>query len=185
MIIPALMMLWVAPSLALSSFENVVFQLQNEVMVTRAKWLVSFHIDLRQYDVALGNLRGNLEELRLKTEGADFKNGMKIDTPYQAAFITIKEQIEGLRQDRERMLGRYQGFGSIGNRERRSVIPFVGTALSYLFGVTSAADIEVVRRAMQHLQETQKGVVHLVEDSVSMINITREEVSQNKTEKIV
>ena len=175
-----LMTLSFGTSYALEGFENVVFHLQNEITVTRAKWLVSFHIDLRQFDAALLNLQANLEEVRRRAEETDFKEEMNTNSPYGAAFMEIKEQLEELRSEKGRLVGRYNDFSSIGGRRKRSVLPFVGDALSYLFGVTSSADMRAVEKAVQRLKDTQKGTLHLIEDSITIINITRDEVGQNR-----
>ena len=75
---------------------------------------------------------------------------------------------------------RYHDIISIRDRHKRSIIPVVGKALGYLFGIASESDMKAVNKAILSLKITQKGVTHLLEDNISIINITREEVSQNR-----
>ena len=56
----------------------------------------------------------------------------------------------------------------------------MGNALSYLFGVTSEDDLRVISRELGRLINTQGRLLHVMEDSVSMINFTRRAVSDNR-----
>ena len=63
---------------------------------------------------------------------------------------------------------------------KRSVLPFVGNALSYLFGVTSKDDLRVIRKVLGQLANTQGRILHMIEDSISIVNVTRREISDNR-----
>ena len=65
-------------------------------------------------------------------------------------------------------------------RSRSSMLPIVGNDLSYIFGVTSENDLRVISRALGRLTNTQGWLLHVMEDSISMINVTRRAVSDNR-----
>ena len=52
--------------------------------------------------------------------------------------------------------------------------------MSYLFGVTSEDDLRVISRALTRLTNTQGRLLHVMEDSISVINVTRRAVSDNR-----
>ena len=56
----------------------------------------------------------------------------------------------------------------------------MGNALSYIFGVTSEDDLRVISRALGRLTNTQGQLLHVIEDSISVINVTRHAVSDNR-----
>ena len=81
---------------------------------------------------------------------------------------------------REQLLLKYRDYRSLTHRTKRSLLPFVGNALSYLFGVTSEDDLCVIRKALGKLANTQGRILHMIEDSISIVNVTRREVSDNR-----
>ena len=85
-----------------------------------------------------------------------------------------------VKKKREHLLSRYDDYRSMAYRSRRSMLPIVGSALSYLFGVTSEDDLRVISRALGRLTNTQGQLLHVMEDSISMINVTRRAVSDNR-----
>ena len=85
-----------------------------------------------------------------------------------------------VKKEREHLLSKYDDYRSMANRSRRSLLPIVGNALSYLFGVTSEDDLRVISRALARLTNTQGRLLHVMEDSVSVINVTRHAVSDNR-----
>ena len=174
-----ILMLWSCTH-ALENFENVVFHRLNEVFVTRAKWLVSFHIELGQFDRALRVLGDDLKNMWEGISKGQLINRTALGTPYSDAFIAILEQAKKVSLGKERLVKRYHDIISINHRQKRSVIPIVGKALGYLFGMASDSDMQAVNKAILNLKTTQKGVVHLLEDSISMVNITRKDVDQNR-----
>ena len=63
---------------------------------------------------------------------------------------------------------------------RRSLIPFVGQLLGGLFGVVTEEQLEVVKGQVQSLVEKQADIVHAIEESVSVLNVTRVELAENR-----
>ena len=63
---------------------------------------------------------------------------------------------------------------------KRSILPIVGQALSALFGVVSENDLENVNRNIKHLALNQKQIVHDLHVGLSVLNLTRTQVSENR-----
>ena len=78
------------------------------------------------------------------------------------------------------MLSKYENYASLAHRPRRSLLPVVGNALGYLFGIPSEEDLCVIERALGKLANTQGRIVHKIENSISIINVTRSEATDNR-----
>ena len=173
--------LGIQAALAVNGYENVIFRQQDEVTVTMSSWLVTFHINVEPLEELLEMFSDQLERARGESERT--LSAMGDNTPVSGpAASKIRDDFEGLLADKVRVVQRYGGLRLMGDsgRKKRSLLPFVGDALGYLFGVTSSSDLNLVRKAINSLQGAQKDVVHIVEDNISIINITRREVDKNR-----
>ena len=52
--------------------------------------------------------------------------------------------------------------------------------LSYLFGTATKSDVRVIRKGLEVLSTNQESLIHVIEDSLSIINITRIELTENR-----
>ena len=98
----------------------------------------------------------------------------------------MNDEFMEVKKEREHLLSKYDDYRSTAHRSRRSLLPIVGNALSYLFGVTSEDDLRVISRALARLTNTQGRLLHVMEDSVSVINVTSRSLlkaAQNNTIK--
>ena len=65
-------------------------------------------------------------------------------------------------------------------RSKRSLIPIVGKALSFLFGTVSESDLASINRNIGNLAKNQKRISHVVSESLTLLNETRVHVIQNR-----
>lgn len=56
----------------------------------------------------------------------------------------------------------------------------MGKALSFLFGTVSEDDLNVIRGSINNLAVNQEKVIHVVEESLTILNTTRVEVAENR-----
>ena len=59
-------------------------------------------------------------------------------------------------------------------------MPFVGNALSFLFGVASDDDLGGIRRAIKTLDLNQQKIQHVVKKSLSFLKVSHSQVVQNR-----
>ena len=66
------------------------------------------------------------------------------------------------------------------NRSKRAVIPVVGKALHFLFETLTTADSKVVTSNLKILMTNQEQSMHIIREGLSILNITRAEVRENR-----
>ena len=66
------------------------------------------------------------------------------------------------------------------NRNKRGIIPVVGDILSSLFGVATTRNLNELKTGLSKLQDNQVKIVDVVDKSLSLLNKTHTEVSQNR-----
>lgn len=59
-------------------------------------------------------------------------------------------------------------------------MPIVGKTLSFLFGTASEEDLNFIKRSVQNLSQNQKQITHVLEENISILNVTRIQVAENR-----
>ena len=164
--------------MAIEGYQKVIFHEQSEISPTCARWLVTFAIDLAPYDAAFQSLD---ECIRSVQTGAkeDFPQEFLGDVTFETLVKNANDEFMEVKKEREHLLSKYDDYRSMAHRSRR-LLPIVGNALSYLFGVTSEDDLCIISRELARLTNTQGRLLHVMEDSISVINVTRHAVSDNR-----
>ena len=65
-------------------------------------------------------------------------------------------------------------------RKRRSLLLFVGDALSWLFGTVSESDLKQIRNQISSLALNQRRIIHVVEQGLTIINESRVLIRENR-----
>ena len=162
--------------------ENVIFRKTREVSITQARWLFTFVIDLGAYESFAKQIRVELfkseevlENLKLVPVGQgqyekllnSYREEVQsMKTIYYMTMTGIKE-ILSLREKATR-------------RTKRTLVPLVGKGLSFLFGTATKSDVRVMRKGLEVLSTNQESLIHVIQDSLSIINITRIELTENR-----
>lgn len=66
------------------------------------------------------------------------------------------------------------------HRQKRSVLPIIGKAMNFLFGTITESDLSSIKNNIRTLSENQKQISHVLAENLSILNVTRLEVSQNR-----
>ena len=74
----------------------------------------------------------------------------------------------------------YYNDKTIKFRPKRSLLPIVGKALSFLFGTVSESDLSTIRRNIQTLANNQNKIRHVVQDGLHILNTTQIHISENR-----
>ena len=137
---------------------------------------MTFSIDLTPYDAAFQLLKEYIKNVRSGAK-KDFPQEFLGDVTFETLINNVNEEFKEITIKREQLLLKYEDYRSLTHRTKRSVLPFVGNALCYLFGVTSEDDLRVIRKALGILANTQGRILHMIEDSISIVNVRRHQVS--------
>ena len=66
------------------------------------------------------------------------------------------------------------------NRNRRAVLPFIGDALSSLFGTATNNEVRDIVSRMKELSHSQNDVLSVLDNTVTVVNQTLVEVDMNR-----
>ena len=162
-------------TLATQVRQNVVFRKVSEVTTTRSRWSITFVIDLNPYVTVMNTVGENINHLlgviRTVVENrAPGSNGLVND------FRGLSNELETLRET-------YFGVNArlaLRPRNKRSLVPFIGQAFSFLFGTVSGGDLGAIRRNLHILRSNQVGLAHVVQESLSLINVSRARIAENR-----
>lgn len=110
--------------------------------------------------IRLIQLRSNLSTL-FQSEYQHFEKGL---SELESAFANL-ESVTTIRET---------------TRVKRALFSFVGDIASKLFGVATESDIKHVNKGLNSLKGSEKETLHLLKDSMSVVNKTNENVKSNR-----
>ena len=92
-----------------------------------------------------------------------------------------KKELDALRVLADELKDIFNEFKIIQKpRSKRSLLPIVGKALSFLFGTVSEDDLQSINRNINKLATNQRKISHVVAESLTLLNDTRVHVIQNR-----
>ncbi len=160
--------------------ENLVFQKTNEISAIHSKWTFTFLTDIDAYGNFVNRLQLEIDYVKALIttvlEGLDNANSyytmvsaqqleiIEINVTFQTAKVELREIFK---------------LGQV-NRQRRAVIPLVGKSLNFLFGTLTKKDLRLIKDNIHTLTRNDEQIFHLVEESLSIINVTRIEAEENR-----
>ena len=74
---------------------------------------------------------------------------------------------------------------NLGDRSKRSPLPFIGGAFSCLFGTVDADDPNIINTNDDRLAANQQNIIHVLEESISVLNARRVKISENRDKLLV
>ena len=113
--------------------DNVAFQKINTVTTTRAQWTVTFVVDLSNYTQLLDKINDNLLRISNYSRHAVKQCCLRHEDKYGSAFERLSHRVGLLMQAYEKLAKEFHEYHTL-SRDKRSILPFVGDALHYLFG---------------------------------------------------
>ena len=167
-------------TLALIIHENVVYLKVNEIVLTRSKWLFTFRIDLKPYKNFLNRLSEDLEKAIINTYSIEQFYDFPSKQDYGRIIKELKGKIVALLNDQHTLMENYIELHAIQTKMKRSLIPIIGKSLIYLFGITTESHVKTLLSSASKLPKSQEEIAHVVDENVSVINITRVKMSENR-----
>ena len=161
--------------------ENVVFEKVNEITTTRSRWLVAFVIDTDPYQKVLDRLSDSFQGIKNSLSEAWSEmsnlNGLARNRLNNVLSLLYKER-QNIKRSRDFLRDELDEIHAM-HRSKRSLIPIVGKALSFLFGTLSDSDVDSIRRNVVRLAAAQTKLTHVVEGSLTILKTTQGQTINN------
>ena len=166
-------------ALATQVRQNVVFCKVSEVTTARSCWSLTFVIDLNPYVTVMKTVEGNINNLlgviqAVVENRAPGTNGLVND------FRGLDNELKTLRETYFGVNTRLGEYHALHTRTRRSLVPFIGQAFSFLFGTVSEGDLGAIRQNLHILRNNQVELAHVVQESMSLINVSRARIAEDR-----
>ena len=175
--------LYIGLSCALFTFENVIFQNTNEIYINDAHWFVTFIHDLRPFKNLINQIEVDLESTDEIIEAIIRNYKYSNLTGYMETFKSLRVEVDLLSDTYKSVydnFDEYQTLSVKSQRDQRSLIPKIGQLMSTLFGTVSEKDLENINRNIKSLASNQNRIIHDLDVSLSVLNLTRMQVTENR-----
>ena len=147
---------------------------------TDARWMVTFAINLKPFGDFLDGLSATLNESRITTGALNIRYNASKTASFGIILNGLKTELEDLRTMHGDIIRTFDDVQTLRKRQRHSLLPIVGTALSFLFGTVSEDDLNSIKQDVNNLANNQKKISHIVEKTLTILDTTRLEVSENR-----
>lgn len=93
----------------------------------------------------------------------------------------FRNELQNLEKNHQNLRQRLDEIKSLHtSRNKRAVLPFVGDALSFLFGTLTSSDVEKITSNIKVFMRNQKTIAHVLNESLSVVKISRKRILENR-----
>lgn len=164
--------------------ENVIFQKLSDITTTRSRWLVAFTIEMSPYEdllnklsLIINNTLENSARIIIWHGNADrYKQILATNALFRNELSNLANKHLNLRN----RLNEIKSLHNANWRGKRSLIPIVGKALSYLFGTLTSDDISSIVNNVKSLARNQKNIAHVLSESLSIVGVSQKRILENR-----
>ena len=175
--------LMISGTFGLFTSENVVFQKTNEVFLNDAHWSVTFVHDSKPFSNLISKIKNDLAHVEEILKAiTDFYERSNL-TGYVETFKSLHIEVDLLTDTYMSVFDSFEEYQTLSvdqNRSQRSILPIIGQLMSTLFGTLSENDLEDINRNVRTFAKNQKQIIHDLDVSLSVLNLTRSQVAENR-----
>ena len=170
---------------ALIMKENVFFLKTKEVALSRSNWKLTLVADLDVYDDFFDRTVNYIQKVD-QAAWNTYNQFIKTNVDYGHHFSTLRQELAFINKTRQQLLDKFSHYNLLHTKEKgitrskRAILPFMGDLFNFLYGVSTDSDLIEVRQAVNDLSSNQQKIRHVVNQSLSVMNKTREEVIDNR-----
>lgn len=162
----------------LSIHKNIIINQIKDISVSHSTWRISLIVDLIPYKkLMMSSLRDLRLVSKLTLKTIDNNSG-SFTSAHIDHFKDIADSIAHLNKTRTNLENTLRNYTLL--RKRRAIFGFVGEALEFLFGTSTEKDLSDIRQALNLLHSNQEKIAHVTKQSLSLYNMTRENVKRNR-----
>lgn len=186
------MFLWILlATLSLSQTEvivrdNVLFQKLDQTAAAKSSWSIAFAIELDPFADLLSSISARLakieEHIYTLWNANRFHGSPSLEDDINKVLSMVSAELENLKKTTNYLAKDFEETQTL-SRQKRSLIPIVGKALSWLFGTVSDEDLQGIRSNINHLYTNQVRMSHVVEKGLSVMKLLQSDIKEN-VEKI-
>ena len=168
---------------------GVYFTQNQDMFVSYSSWLVTLTVDLAPYDDQmtiifdeLQALQASLDALTESSKNLSSTDETRMWREESVQLILDLHKLFGhefqelrLALQSVKLLSRHDS-----QRSKRSLLPFVGNFMKSLFGTATHSDLRDLKQYLQETRHIQSQVIHVVKESVSILNTTHQDVAMNR-----
>ena len=164
------------------TFANVLFLPRGQIYASFNHWTLHLPIETRTSWKFAEKLDHRIEVFKstFSTRFAEHRQGLRSDLTQRlwGKFILDSELLD--REMNMTMDALQHLNPSRHVRVKRSLLPFVGDALSSLFGTATTTEIQDLLSRVNDLSDSQNDVLNVIDSTVTMVNQTIVDVSINR-----
>ena len=163
--------------------ENVIFQKTNEIYTNDAHWYVTFVHDLKPFQGLVNKIKNDIESTSKILHAVAYNYNKRELIEYVETFKSLQIEVDLLTDTYQSIYKTFEDYKTLhkdSKRVKHSILPFVGQLMSTLFGTISESDLENINENINILAKNQEQIVHDLDMSLSVLNMTRIQVSENR-----
>ncbi len=196
-----LLLACISHACGLVTYENVVFEKSNSIYTNNARWLLTFVHDLEPYERFIDTIGSDLNDIRDTVQVLESQYRRNSLTGYEHTVTSLALEVEMVKDMYIGLKDNFDDLRSVSSHEepkpvgfhrtqeltrsnrpknKRAILPFIGQLSSFLFGTVSEDDLEDIHRNLNRLATNQNKMIHAIDQSLTLLNLTRVQVSENR-----
>ena len=167
----------------------------NKIYVIYSSWLVMFTHDLKPYGANIRKVQNSIDNFSnsfAKINKSPLPSNLPDQTRFKLQNLTSKlhtlfqSEYQQFQRSLTHLQKAFVDLKSVNTMKdnkrskRSSWFPFIGTLGSRLFGVATEGDLKQVNKGLKNLKESNKEILHLLKNSMSVINKMNQNVQINR-----
>lgn len=163
---------------------GTIFYKVAEISNSNSEWLITLVIDFNPYRQFMDKLSESIT--RTSSMAAILKSNLEREhtSPSVNAFInnfiSLSKEIQQVNNSHSEILESFADMHESDERFKRSLFPWGGSLLHSIFGVVTDDNIDRIRNNIHKLRNNQLKLLHAVQHSLSIINMSRVDISENR-----
>ena len=173
----------ISQTFELFTVENVVFQKTNDIFINDVHWFVTCVHDLRPFQNLISKIKNDIEHTGEIMNAVTNLYKSRNYTGYVETFMSLHVETDMLTDTYNSIYDNFDENQTLSvdeKKHKRSLLPIIGQLMSNLFDTVSEDDLENIYRNIIALASNQKLIIHDLDVSLSMLNLTRIQVAENR-----
>lgn len=158
---------------------NIFAMKETSRYTMESRWLMTFNLEVEPYLTQLSKIFGSVSNLDECIKYYIDKYGENHDRiPLFKTRLShlnmLNSQIGALQQ---KVLDINDMFHTLPKRQKRSLLPFIGSFLSTLTGTATLDDIKMINDRLELLNDKNYELSHILSDSITVVNASRVKIN--------